>query len=332
MKKWIVVKIVALSIAIIAVMGIMLGVIYLDADGFPDRNSDNDTIPEIVEGVSLLGTEVYKYSSYPLPIESDISYSHGNASLDSLGIDIIYLDWINGCVELKETDDVAISLYEDGSRSEEKQVHYRVVGNELEIRYMGDNVKYSKNENKNLVISVPSKISKSFHRIELCTGSADVEVERIESEYFLGDWGSGDYSVSECSFAQGVFDTGSGDLTFNGRADEFVFDSGSGRLDFYGQSDYFTADSASGDIVCKFVKEPKKASFDTGSGDAEMYLPEKIKGFKVELDMGSGLFKTDFSVKQNEDEDEVIFGNGDKTSEIKFDSGSGNLSVAKFSQ
>lgn len=334
MKKLAVIKIISLCIAILAVSGILFGVLYkdrinsanipeIDESQQMDKANGGETVNEMVD--YFFETSVYKYSKFPTSMKSDVPYSHGNASIDVSGIEIIYLDWVCGNIVLKETDDTAISIYEDGSWSEEKQIHYRTSGNELEIRYMGDNVKYSANDEKNLTVSVPSKIAKGFKIIDINTGSSDVSVEGIKSDCFKNDWGSGNCSILNCSFKRGEFEAGSGNLNFNGTSDEFIFDSGSGNLEFYGESDNFNVDSGSGNSVSKFVKAPRNVHFEMGSGSTVIFLPEKVNGFEVELDMGSGNFKTDFDAEVYDEK--VSFGDGERTSEIEIDIGSGDVSV-----
>lgn len=189
------------------------------------------------------------------------------------------------------------------------------------------------NVNGDLVVDVASAditATDTRGHLVLDTGSGDIELDGASGEVTL-DTGSGDIAVRNVRDGNLVADTGSGDVSGGTIAvGSLNVDTGSGdvKLSDVSASEVLV-DTGSGDVEIGFLSEPRRLSFDTGSGGVRLTLPDSWSG-RVELDTGSGSIHSDFRMLVEEMDDDYVSGRiGEGGGSLEVDTGSGNITLLK---
>lgn len=282
-------NITAIIISVICAITIIIIVPVICVFGFINSDSFENMISN---GISSISGIVSNDSVFEY--KNDSLYSVGSAEIPAENINDISVDWVNGNIDIEYYNGDTISFSEASQNNEDYSLRYLVKDNELKIKYCKSGKRSNSIGNKNLTIKIPQNVS--LETIDICNVSANVTVDGIVAN-------------------NAVFETVSGNINANGSFSEV------------------SACGVSGDLYIIDNISPKSIDFSNVSGDAALFLPADIKGFSIDYDTVSGYIKSEFNITGN---DVTMSGNrqgdkfyGDGSTEIDFESVSGNFEISK---
>lgn len=261
MKGNAIVRIVIYSVAIVALLGILLSA----------------TAANLYFTTSVVQTEV------PAPTAASREINQYDFTTQIQNIEI---DWVAGSVTIHPSDSLSNIIVEERSPAESQ--HNMVVkqsGQTLKIEFAEDHVKFdlfsnNKVVNKDLVIRVPKNWN--CNNLEIDAAATDVNIQDLTIRELDFDGASGNLILDNCNITDLDIDTASGDVEFTGILENLDFDAASAK--FYGE----------------FFENPRNLKMDSMSGDLELVLPEDA-GFELNKDTVSGSFDTDFTFGKHND-------------------------------
>lgn len=261
MKGNAIVRIVIYSVAIVALLGILLSA----------------TAANLYFTTSVVQTEV------PAPTAASREINQYDFTTQIQNIEI---DWVAGSVTIHPSDSLSNIIVEERSPAESQ--HNMVVkqsGQTLKIEFAEDHVKFdlfsnNKVVNKDLVIRVPKNWN--CNNLEIDAAATDVNIQDLTIRELDFDGASGNLILDNCNIEELDIDTASGDVEFVGTLENLDFDAASAK--FYGE----------------FYNCPRNLNMDSMSGDLELVLPEDA-GFELNKDTVSGSFDTDFTFGKHND-------------------------------
>lgn len=261
MKGNAIVRIVIYSVAIVALLGILLSA----------------TAANLYFTTSVVQTEV------PAPTAASREINQYDFTTQIQNIEI---DWVAGSVTIHPSDSLSNIIVEERSPAESQ--HNMVVkqsGQTLKIEFAEDHVKFdlfsnNKVVNKDLVIRVPKNWN--CNNLEIDAAATDVNIQDMTIRELDFDGASGNLILDNCNITDLDIDTASGDVEFTGILENLDFDAASAK--FYGE----------------FFENPRNLKMDSMSGDLELVLPEDA-GFELNKDTVSGSFDTDFTFGKHND-------------------------------
>lgn len=261
MKSNAIIRIVLFSLAILVLVGLLIGGFAL---GFAF-----DNLSDIVQHFEVEG-EVSVGDIAPV------------ATFEPSEITDIEIEWAVGSIAIVPSMDAnVITVSETQVSSERHQMKYKKTGNTLIIEFSETEVYFglSFDQSKDLVIEVPADWI--CDTLEIETASARVDVNGLTIHEFDFDGASGVCNIKNCN------------------VDELNMDTASGDINFTGTLDILDCDAASASCRITVTNVPRIIDIDTASGDLDLTLPDNC-GFSCSHETLSGRFTTDFdTVHQN---------------------------------
>ncbi len=261
MKGNAIVRIVVFSIAILVLLGILLGGLAFD----------------------LYSTHFFNRSG-----QVDSSYTSGTGepvTVDASDIQDIEIDWVSGTITIQTANVDTITFTESTVSDERYAMVWKQEGDKLSIEFCEETVSLNfgitinSNWNKDLVITVP--VDWAGRSLEIDCASSDVEVTGLTVQEVEIDAASAECRFENCTMDNLDVDTASGDVKFDGILNV---------LDF---------DGASASFIGIFANVPSRITMDSMSGDLDITLPADA-GFQAKMDGISSNFSSEFpTVQQN---------------------------------
>ena len=300
MKTNAIIRIILFSLAILILLGILLGGL---AAGYLVNNAGKVSQSIISNLFNDHDTDKNIWDHFSSGDTIDFA-----ASVDAGHIRDISIDWVSGSITILPGKNNRITISESEVSNDKYKLIWKQSGDKLVIQYCEADWDFfgikTTDLSKDLVITVPKDwICDS---LEIDTASARVEIF--------------DLSIHEMDF-----DGASGSCYFdNCIVDEIDLDTASGDVNFTGTLNILDCDAASASINLVVTNTPKRIDIDTASGDLDLTLPENC-GFSVSLDTMSGDFTSDFPTV-------MTAGNylhGDGTCRINITAMSGDVIIRK---
>ena len=270
MKKWIIIKLTSLFLVLFLLVGIMIGLLDNGSSLNIETSSDYYGYSVPYNGAYEYVNDSY-YTSSP-----DEPYIIGGGTIDSKSITDIYIDWINGNIDILETDDTAISINEDNlhtiatgineNNSDSYKLRYRIINNTLEIRYMEEHMPCSTSDSgKKLTINLPEKEKGKF-KIKTNTVKSDILVR--------------DVTIDELTATNQI-----GNLTVNsGKIYNLNYSANEGSVYTNCSSSSISVDVHRGAIDCTLDTSSKNVDLTLYDGNINVRLPKDISGYLAMLD------------------------------------------------
>ncbi|MGN0521951.1 MAG: helix-turn-helix domain-containing protein [Eubacterium sp.] len=219
-------------------------------------------------------------------------YAVGGAFLDPDSFDNIYIDWVDGDVDIEYYNAEQISVSETEMKNEDYQLRYCVKNNELRIEYCKSGLRIGPNKDKNLTVRIPK--DKAFYNVDIISVSADVNVDGLVVENIMN------------------------------------FENVSGKIDALGSFNSIYLNNVSGDVAITGIRELNSFKADTVSGDCKITLPANTTGFTVNYNTVSGDISAEsFDGYESEKFGSHSHVYNDGSTNIEFDSVSGDLEIEK---
>ena len=260
MKNNAIVRIVIYSVAIVALLGILLSA----------------TATGLYFTTSVVQNEV------PAPTASPREINQYDFTAQIQNIEI---DWVAGSIAIHKSDSLSnITVEEFSPAGSNYNMVVKQSGQNLKIQYCEEPMKFSSfgihsDVSKDLVIRVPKNWN--CNNLEIDAAATDVNIQDLTIRELDFDGASGNLSLDNCNIEELDIDTASGDVEFTGILENLDFDAASAK--FYGE----------------FFENPRNLNMDSMSGDLELVLPEDA-GFELNMDTVSGSFDTDFLVGKHD--------------------------------
>lgn len=261
MKSNAIARIIIFSLAILILIGILLGVTCFNMF-IVDGKIQFETEDMITEPVGMMQM---------LSLSSEIRN--------------IEIEWAAGDITI-QTDENAtdIQITECAPIETEHQMVYKQSGQTLKIQFSKDSIEFPSfgldvDISKDLVITVPADWS--CNSLEIDTAAAKVMMNGLTIQEFDLDGASGICDITDCNITEMDIDTASGDVNFTGTLE---------TLDF---------DAASAGCSIEVTNIPRSIELDGMSGDLELILPPDA-GYICNLDTMSGSFDSDFTFKTHD--------------------------------
>jgi len=214
-------------------------------------------------------------------------YAAGTADIDADLVQNIDIDWVSGSVSLEYYDGDTISVTENQQSEDKYNLRYRVNNGTLDIKYMKSNA-YKHKANFSFTKELTILLP-----LEKTLNSIDIET----------------VSASVHS-----------DIAVN----EFDAETVSGNINANGILSTADAESVSGNITLACPQDFNEISTGSVSGETTITLPKSINGFYIRASSVSGRVNAaDFGISGKASD--YTYGAG--SSEISFDSVSGNLNI-----
>lgn len=269
MKTNAIIRIVLFSLAIVILLGILLGGL---AAGYLVNNAGKISQSVISNLFNIQDSDKDIWDHFSSGDTIDFA-----ASVDAGQICNISIDWVSGSITILPGKNNRITISESEVSSDKYKLIWKQSGDKLVIQYCEADWDFfgikTTDLSKDLVITVPADWL--CDSLEIDTASARVEIF--------------DLSIHEMDF-----DGASGSCYFdNCIVDEIDLDTASGDVNFTGTLNILDCDAASASINLVVANTPKRIDIDTASGDLDLTLPENC-GFSVSLDTMSGDFTSDF--------------------------------------
>jgi DUF4097 and DUF4098 domain-containing protein YvlB len=149
-------------------------------------------------------------------------------------------------------------------------------------------------------------------------GSGDAEVSGVTGKLEFNN-GSGDFQLTDCAGTLAL-NAGSGTITVRGGSGTFNLNAGSGDIRLNRTSGTFDVNTGSGDVEAESVALRGAGKFNSGSGDALVYLSGSLD-FNISINSGSGDATLNFNGAPIEGEviATVNKSNGEIVAPFKFD-------------
>lgn len=282
-------------------------------------------------------------------LTSDESYekrSEGEVSISDVGS--LNIGWTAGKIEIVPTEGDTIRFFEKSEKDlEDKQImRWKNEDGTLSIRFGTKGGWFRNDPEKTLTIELPADLIVDHLTIQ--TVSADLSLPSVSTSDFSFDTVSGNFFAESIIAVTVDLDGVSGGVRLNKIDCDFLsIDSVSanvtlpdafvrkkldastvsGEISFEGRADEFSWDTTSGDAELTFTDAGSSIEIDSTSGDATVTLPADTSGFKAEIDSTSGELTSDFDLSHHDDY--VRYGDGKL--EIEMDTASGDLRIKKGS-
>ena len=322
MKKWIIIKLTSLFLVLFLLVGMMIGML--------NNGSSLETSSDYY-GYSVPYNGAYEYVNDSYYTSSpDEPYIIGGGTIDSKSITDIYIDWINGNIDILETDDTAISINEDnlhtiaisinednGHNSDSYKLRYRIINNTLEIRYMEEYMPYSTSDSgKKLTINLPEKEKGKF-KIKTNTVKSDILVRDVTIDELTAANKTGNLIVN------------------NGKIYNLNYTADEGSFYTNCTSNSISVDVHRGAIDCTLDTSSKNVDLTLYDGNINVRLPKDIPGYLAILDFsqlhGSVGHFSEFenAAEENEYDYKDILRYGDESLYINAAMGFGDFRILK---
>lgn len=291
MRSNAILRIVLYSIAIIVLLGILIG--------------------GIAVGLYVIDVDGHHSEVHHTPIATDRNEAW--TALDVKEIQNIKIDWVSGSITIEpDSTSKQIVVKEIGLTGEDTAMVCKRNGDTLEIEYQKETdfvFGMTESFTKDLIITVP--MGWVCDTLVIDTASAEVTVSDLVIEKFDFDGASGVCRLQNCCIDKIDMDTASGNIYFEGTLNALDCD----------------AASASCEIVVNNV--PEYIEMEMASGDLNLTLPENC-GFTVDLSTASGQFASDFETTCKDDSHtHSVHTHGDGSCHIEVNAMSGDVTIHK---
>lgn len=291
MRSNAILRIVLYFIAIIALLGILIG--------------------GIAVGLFIIDVDGHHSEVYRTPIATDRNEAW--TALDAKEIQNIGIDWISGSITIKpDSNSNQIVVKEIGLTGEDTAMVCKRNGDTLEIEYQKDTdfvFGVTESFTKDLIITVP--MDWVCDTLVIDTASAEVTVSDLVIEKFDFDGASGVCRLQNCY------------------VDKIDMDTASGNIYFEGTLNSLDCDAASANCNLVVYNVPEYIEMDMASGDLNLTLPENC-GFTVDLTAVSGEFTSDFETTCKDDSHtHSVHTHGDGSCRIEVNAMSGDVTIHK---
>ena len=208
--------------------------------------------------------------------ENAQAYSAGNFTYQANAVTEIEIDWVDGKVEIVQSDNPTLSVFESlPAEANEDKVHYWLRGNTLKIAYCQSGKRGDISQsNKELVVEIPSGVSLDIEAV-----GAEVTAQSLQVRSVSVDTKSG-------AVNGGVW-----------RADEVDVEteSGSVRVDSIDARD-ISVETESGSVAFAMVQN--RAEIETARGSVEITLPQDL-GARIVFETTRGEFSSSREYSKN---------------------------------
>ena len=264
MKTNAIVRIVIWSIVLLALVGIMTGLIV-------DEQYLRDYTPKTSVFAVPAETVMEETPVQILPNEESLAFSPD--------VNEIEINWVAGDIIITGTDVEEITVSESDVSGDRYSLQYHLRGTKLEILFSEDSlmdgfgISLAGDLRKDLYIEVPRNWN--GRSIEIDAASTNIEMHNITLNELDIDGADGTCDIQNCTIGELDVDAASGDIYYLGTLD---------RLDLDGASASFTGD---------FQNTPNRIDMDSMDGTLDIALPEDC-GFTVTMNGLSSSFRSDF--------------------------------------
>lgn len=266
------------------------------------------------ESVSLFGT--YNYSDANRYCAGGAEVSGKTVALD--------ISWLDGSVTIgtHKGRDVVISEEAPGRFTEETQLHWRLDGGVLYVKYAASGYRTVRGENKQLTVLLPEDMQ--LDKVKVSTASASVTSDVLTAETVSIQSASGRIGLGQQVQAKEIrLDTASGSIRMEAaEAAKLVLNTVSGNVNVSGDSlPQVQVDTVSGPVKLGFGQTPETVKVNSVSGSVEVTL-DRSAGFTAKIDTVSGSVGGSMPVTENGKNRYV---SGDGRCEISIDTVSGSV-------
>lgn len=253
----------------------------------------------------------------------------GTEQLSATGIEKVYIEWIDGQVELVYYDGSDIKLEQKCITSipDNKKLRFSSNGNELHIYEGAMSVQWGFNlPSTSLTMYIPKTLT-SLTKLDISSVSGEVIVCAIYADKLEVNTTSGGIYLNGTCGNEADLESTSGAV--KATASTFVsveVEEVSGAVYFEGTVNMFEAESVSGAVVLKDTVCPNKVKANTVSGAIQLMIPDDT-GFTASLESVSGNASCSFPVTMS-GKNHMVYLNGGAVFECS--SVSGGLSISKI--
>ena len=324
MKKWIIIKLTSLFMALFVLVGILYALMYNNFFNGYNHNGifqtpytdSNDCSSGSIFANNDFNFSYYNYDDPYYNANPDEPYIVGDASVDSGNIKEIYIDWTVGDIDIVETDDTAISIKEKCfAKSDDNKLRYRVVDNTLEIRYINRGVSFAGN-GKKLILGLPESKKGEFEVVTNST-KCNINVHNVTLSDLTATTVHGDLTVNNSKIYNLYYYAQEGNIYTNCSSNGISVILGQGTADC-------TFDNYCKDITLNVVD----------NGKITVRLPEDIPGYLARIDFskmneGSVGFGSDFNDKEENGDYSHTRTYGDESLNIYAEISEGSFDIKK---
>lgn len=327
MKKSAIFTIVACSIAVVILAGVM--VVGMTSDGFG--------IGTLLEGEpdAANGRE-YSYTWDPAETEVE-------------GLDI---SWISGSIDLKVGSGPLIRITERSNRDlkENEKLELSSSNGTLKIKWNNEFISFSlfHNKSKSLTVEVPKEVAEKLEKLNCSNTSGTITASGFTAEEMEFSSTSGRLELSALNAQEADFNTTSGDIELDGvkaveelhanttsgsvrldgaSTEKATLNTVSGSVEYAGTAKELEAGSVSASVSAELDQCPERVDMDSVSGGLTLSIPEN-DGFEAEFSSVSGTFSSDFPTTGDSGKSGRALYSGGKA-KFSFSTTSGSMEVRK---
>jgi DUF4097 and DUF4098 domain-containing protein YvlB len=266
--------------------------------------------------LSACTMNVVRYDKYA---DADL-YTVGTATLSASEVAEIEIDWVDGRIEIEQTNTSTVTVMEENSdqksvSKEAERMRYYLDGNILKVKYCQSGLRGSVNtHNKNLRVEVPQGLS-----IEVDSVGAGITVGFLQAEKVSVESVSGNITAERIVCNKAEIETVSG-KTFIGEliANAFSFEGVSGKLSVTKLStEELDVETLSGNVEIG-VHKALIADVESTSADVAITLGEGL-GAVVRMETSSGKLITEKNYAKTTGSRYDIFGADGVSTDCKID-------------
>lgn len=292
-------------------------------------------VAALVFGLVGNGFGFFKDFSFGFSYENADLYKAGNCSLSTENIKKLDVNWVSDSIKISthSGDEIIVEETNSEQREEKNKLHYYVNGDGvLFVQFSASRGFFSFGnldlEDKNLTILIPESDRDLMKTISVDSVSAEINIEKIKTDTLNLDSVSGSVHVSDIGDTEKItVDTTSGEIDITADSDSVEMDTVSGEINYNGLvKDEFKCNTISGEVTLQSKDCPDKVDIDSVSGSITLVLSAECGGFTANTDSVSGGFRCEFPTT-GDDDDEVVYGNGD--ADFSFDTVSGSVRIKK---
>lgn len=239
-------------------------------------------------------------------------------------VEEIDINWLDGSVIVSYHDGDAIILREESDKQldSDKELHWRLEGEKLQVKYAASGFRALPSLNKQLTVLLPESLR--LDEAKISVASAQVEADGLQADEIHIQSASGQVALRQAGYTEEIkVETASGGVAVaveDARQMKITTASGQVVVDARKLKEAKAA-TASGTVVLQFAGEPDQISADSVSGNVTIRLPEKV-GFTAEVDSVSGRVGGNMETRRRGDETYV---HGSGAVDVDVDTVSGNV-------
>lgn len=313
MKTGVILRIILWSIALLALLGLLIAGLLFSWNGRAQLEIENS--PTIQQHTQTVAPTIQMHAQSNAPAVTEVVAATGDGPssfrFSSADIDQISILWACGTVTIVPGGGDQLLVEDVTDNDSARPLYWIVQDRELKVSSSDFNADRdtvrSSTVRRDLSVTVP--VEWVFRELELNTVSAHLAVRELTIADVDVESTSGGASFENCTVNELSVDTDSGDVEFSGSL---------GELDM---------DSASGSFKGIFASAPNEIEIDSASGSLDLTLPEDC-GYTVTMDGLSNDLLSDFDYEKKGKT--YVYGSG--SCDIHMESASGNVTLRKAAQ